>query len=141
MAGASQPEEDAITGINVVPLVDIVLVLLIIFMMTASIIVAPAVKIELPQVSKADQPPPKSLHFIVDVTGAIYLNDKQVAKDSVVPMMQKEVAANADVQVLVSADKSVQYGEVIELLDLVRTGGVSKFAISVEMVSGNAKKK
>jgi biopolymer transport protein ExbD len=134
MAGAAPTEDDAITGINVVPLVDIVLVLLIIFMMTASIIVAPAVKIELPQVSKADQPPPKSLHFIVDTAGAIYLNDKQVAEDAVVPMIQKEVAANPDIQVLVSADKTVQYGEVIELLDLVRSGGVQKFAISVEVV-------
>ena len=69
MAGQAQQEEDAITGINIIPLVDIVLVLLIIFMMTASFIVAPAVKIELPTVSKADEPPPRSLHFLVDTSG------------------------------------------------------------------------
>ena len=134
MASSSQDDDDQITGINVTPLVDITLVLLIIFMVTASFIVAPAVKVELPQVSKADEPPPRSLHFMVDPSGAIYLNDKKVAESNLLGIVQKEVAANADVQVLVSADKKVAYGEVIHLLDLVRSGGVKKFAISVEMV-------
>ena len=134
MASSSHDDDDTITGINVTPLVDITLVLLIIFMVTASFIVAPAVKVELPQVSKADEPPPRSLHFMVDPNGAIYLNDKKVDEAGVLPLVQKEVAANPDVQVLVSADKKVPYGEVIHLLDLVRSGGVKKFAISVEMI-------
>jgi biopolymer transport protein ExbD len=131
---SSQDDDDTITGINVTPLVDVTLVLLIIFMVTASFIVAPAVKVELPQVSKADEPPPRSLHFMVDPSGVIYLNDKKVDEAKVLGLVQKEVAANAEVQVLVSADKKVPYGEVIHLLDLVRSGGVKKFAISVEMV-------
>ena len=134
MAGSSQEDDDTITGINVTPLVDITLVLLIIFMVTASFIVAPAVKVELPQVSKAEEPPARSLHFLVDQGGAIYLNDKRVDESSLLGLVQKEVAANAEVQVLVSADKKVPYGEVIHLLDLVRSGGVKKFAISVEMI-------
>ena len=132
MAGSSQDSDDAITGINVIPLVDIVLVLLIIFMMTASFIVAPAVKVQLPQVSKAEEPPPRSLHFVVDTRGAIYLNDKAVPAEQILGVVQKEVTANAEVQVLVSADRGVPYGEVVRLLDLVRTAGVKKFAISVE---------
>jgi len=134
MASTSHDDDDVITGINVTPLVDVTLVLLIIFMVTASFIVAPAVKVELPQVSKADEPPPRSLHFMVDPSGVIYMNDKKVAEGDVLGMVKKEVTANADVQVLVSADKKVPYGEVIHLLDLVRSGGVKKFAISVEMV-------
>jgi biopolymer transport protein ExbD len=134
MAGSAHDDDDTITGINVTPLVDITLVLLIIFMVTASFIVAPAVKVDLPQVSKADQPPPRSLHFLVDQAGKIYLNDKRVEESNVLGLVQKEVAANADVQVLVSADKKVSYGDVVRLLDLVRSGGVKKFAISVEMV-------
>jgi biopolymer transport protein ExbD len=133
-AGAGRGEEDAITGINVVPLVDIVLVLLIIFMMTASIIVAPSVKIELPTVSKADQPPPRNLHFVMDVTGAIYLDDRRIEKQEILPLVKQRVAENPDVQVLVSADKQVPYGDVVEVLDLVREGGVTKFAISVEVI-------
>ncbi|HSD10593.1 MAG TPA: biopolymer transporter ExbD [Candidatus Binatia bacterium] len=134
MAGSAPEDDDTITGINVTPLVDITLVLLIIFMVTASFIVAPAVKVDLPQVSKADQPPARSLHFLVDQGGAIYLNDKRVEESNVLGFVQKEVAANADVQVLVSADKKVPYGDVIRLLDLVRSAGVKKFAISVEMI-------
>jgi len=134
MAGSAHDDDDTITGINVTPLVDITLVLLIIFMVTASFIVAPAVKVDLPQVSKADAPPPRSLHFLVDQAGAIYMNDKRVDESNVLGLVQKEVAANADVQVLVSADKKVPYGDVVSLLDLVRSGGVKKFAISVEMV-------
>ena len=134
MAGSSHDDDDTITGINVTPLVDVTLVLLIIFMVTASFIVAPAVKVELPQVSKADEPPPRSLHFLVDQAGTIYLNDKKVDAASLPAVIQKEVAANADVQVLVSADKKVPYGEVIHLLDIVRSGGVKKFAISVESI-------
>jgi biopolymer transport protein ExbD len=136
MAASSHDDDDTITGINVTPLVDITLVLLIVFMVTASFIVAPAVKVDLPQVSKADQPPPRSLHFLVDPSGNIYVNDKRVDAAAVMPMVQKEVAANADVQVLVSADKKVPYGEVVHLLDLVRSAGVKKFAISVEMRKG-----
>ena len=134
MAGSSHDDDDTITGINVTPLVDVTLVLLIIFMVTASFIVAPAVKVELPQVSKADEPPSRSLHFLVDQSGAVYLNDKRVEESKVLGLVQKEVAANAEVQVLVSADKKVPYGEVIRLLDLVRSAGVKKFAISVEMI-------
>ena len=134
MASSSHDDDDTITGINVTPLVDITLVLLIIFMVTANFIVAPAVKVELPQVSKADEPPPRSLHFLVDQAGTIYLNDKRVDAASLPAVIQKEVAANADVQVLVSADKKVPYGEVIHLLDVVRSGGVKKFAISVESI-------
>jgi len=134
VAGSSQDDDDTITGINVTPLVDVTLVLLIIFMVTASFIVAPAVKVELPQVSKADEPPPRSLHFLVDQAGTIYLNDKRVDEASLPAMIQKEVAANTDVQVLVSADKKVPYGEVIHLLDIVRSAGVKKFAISVEQI-------
>jgi biopolymer transport protein ExbD len=134
MAGSAHDDDDTITGINVTPLVDITLVLLIIFMVTASFIVAPAVKVELPQVSKADAPPPRSLHFLLDHTGQIYLNDKKVDEAGLPAVIQKEVAANADVQVLVSADKKVPYGEVIHLLDIVRSAGVKKFAISVESI-------
>ena len=134
MASSSQDDDDTITGINVTPLVDVVLVLLIIFMVTASFIVAPSIKVELPQVSKADDPPPRSLHFMVDQAGTIYLNDKKVDEASLPPLIQKEVAANADVQVLVSADKKVPYGQVIHLLDVVRSSGVKKFAISVESI-------
>jgi biopolymer transport protein ExbD len=133
MAGSSQDDDDTITGINVTPLVDVTLVLLIIFMVTASFIVAPAVKVDLPQVSKADEPPPRSLHFLVDPSGAFYLNDKKIDEATILPTVKKEVTANAEVQVLVSADKKVPYGEVIHLLDLVRSAGVKKFAISVEM--------
>jgi biopolymer transport protein ExbD len=133
MAGSAYDDDDTITGINVTPLVDITLVLLIIFMVTASFIVAPAVKVELPQVSKAEEPPPRSLHFLVDQGGTIYLNDKRIEESNVLGVVKKEVAANPEVQVLVSADKKVAYGEVIRLLDVVRSGGVKKFAISVEM--------
>jgi len=136
MAGSSQDDDDVITGINVTPLVDVILVLLIIFMMTASFIVAPAVKVELPQMSKADEPPSRSLHFLVDSAGVIYLNGKAVEESKVLGVVQKEVAANPELQVLVSADKKVPYGEVIHLLDVVRSGGVKKFAISVEMRRG-----
>jgi len=131
---SGQDDDDTITGINVTPLVDVTLVLLIIFMVTASFIVAPAVKVELPQVSKADEPPPRSLHFLVDQAGTIYMNDKRVDVATLPAIVQKEVAANADVQVLVSADKKVPYGEVIHLLDVVRSAGVKKFAISVESI-------
>ena len=139
MAGSSSQDEDSITGINVVPLVDIVLVLLIIFMMTASIIVAPSVNIELPQVSKADEPPPKNLHFLLDLSGAIYLDDQRIEKEQILETVKREIAGKPDVQVLVSADRQVPYGDVVEVLDLVRSGGVTKFAISVEMVDRSKK--
>lgn len=135
MAAPVSDSDEPITGINVIPLVDVILVLLIIFMMTASFIVSPAVNIDLPKVSKGEDPPTKNLHFVVDQSGAIYLNEKKVNRDAVSERVRQAVSENPKLQALVSADRQVPYGEVVTLLDTIRSAGLNKFAISVETVA------
>jgi biopolymer transport protein ExbD len=80
-ASASEDEEDAITSINVTPLVDIVLVLLIIFMMTASYIVAPAIKVELPKAATAESVVQSMLALVITKEGDLFLNNSKATED------------------------------------------------------------
>lgn len=133
MAASQQNNDDEmITGINITPLVDIVLVLLIIFMVTATFIVTPSIKVDLPKAATGDATPTSNLALVLDKSGAIYLNGQPASEDEVKAFIRGEMAADKQVQAIISADKAASHGSVIHLIDLVKTEGVTKFAINVE---------
>ena len=132
MAQQPQQDDDMITGINITPLVDITLVLLIIFMVTATFIVSPSIKVDLPKAATGDATPVSNLALVLDRDGALYLNGKSVSEDDVRSFIKAELVEKKLVQAIISADKSVAHGAVIHLIDLVKTEGVTKFAINVE---------
>lgn len=127
-----EQEEELITGINVTPLVDITLVLLIIFMVTAVYIVAPAIKVNLPRAATAESTPVTTVALVLDIHRTLYLNGKPTTEEVVRSILTSLVAEKTEVQAMISADKDVTHGEVIHLMDLVRQVGVSKFAVNVE---------
>ena len=123
-------EEDEITGINITPLVDVVLVLLVIFMVTTNYIHSEAVKLSLPQADTAEAGNPSpSLVFAIDQDSNLYLNNKPLSWAD----LEKEIAAtaNADSQVTIKADQLAPHGEVISLIDKLRANGITEFAINV----------
>jgi biopolymer transport protein ExbD len=127
--GASQDDESAITGINVTPFVDIALVLLIIFMVTAKYIVTPqAIPVDLPHGSTSNSVT-VAVRVSVDRTGAIFVDARPVTEGDLPGQMRQRYNENHDVRVIIAADQSVSHGRVIRVIDLVRQGGVSKFAI------------
>jgi biopolymer transport protein ExbD len=132
VASQQQNDDDIITAINITPLVDVVLVLLIIFMVTATFIVTPSIKVDLPKAATGDSTPSSNLSLVLDKDGKLYLNGQPATEDEVKAFIQKEMGEKKQVQAIISADTSVAHGSVIHLIDLVKTEGVTKFAINVE---------
>ena len=137
MAGTSLYKDDddsggVISEINVTPLVDIVLVLLIIFMVTARFIVNRAIPVRTPK-AVSGQEIKTTLALTLDEARVLYLNGERVEdRAKVSEYVQKAVAANADIQAVITADAAVAHGEVIGLIDLVKLAGVTNFALTVE---------
>jgi biopolymer transport protein TolR len=127
-------EEDAITGINVTPLVDITLVLLIIFMVTARFISEPSIGVTLPKSSSSSsgEVSEKNVFLTIDQSHQIYLNNSPVAKDKLGESIRQLLAKRADLNLIIRADKNISHGEVISILDEVRSQGVTEFGIAVE---------
>lgn len=124
--------EDPISDINVVPLVDIILVVLIIFMVTAPMFIKPTINVNLPQAASGDQTAPSKLNIALTADGRINMNGSFVDEAAVQAKALEEVAKNPEVQAIISADKSVPHGKVVSLLDVVKSSGVKKFAISID---------
>ncbi len=137
MAGTTQYEDEdegggVIAGINVTPLVDITLVLLIIFMVTARLIVSRAIPVESPKAASGEEVK-TTLALTLDKTGKLYLNgEEQTDRAAVADYVGKAVESNPEIQAIITADKHVEHGDVMELIDLVKTAGVKKFALTVE---------
>lgn len=121
-----------ISDINVTPLVDITLVLLIIFMVTARLIVNRAIPVKTPKAASGETVK-TTLAIGLDAKGQTYLNGQPVSDRAKIASYVAEVAkSNPDIQAMVTADKGIEYGQVVELLDLVKQSGVSNVAMTVE---------
>jgi biopolymer transport protein ExbD len=121
-----------ITDINVTPLVDIVLVLLIIFMVTTTYIVNPSIKVDLPKAATGSDQTRTSLALTLTKEGTLYLNGDRSDDAAVTRYIAAELPKNAELQAIIAADKVVPHGSVVHLIDLVKRAGVRKFAINVE---------
>lgn len=123
---------DAIADINVVPLVDIILVVLIIFMVTAPMFMKPTINVNLPKAASGDKTAPSKLNIALTADGRLNLNGSFVSEEDIKVKAIDEVGKNADVQAIISADKDVPHGKVVGILDIVKGVGVKKFAISID---------
>jgi len=132
MASASDSSDDEITGINVTPLVDITLVLLIVFMMTASFIVAPAIHVDLPKAKSAEATPQSTLSLVLTRQGALYLNNAVVQPDDVRRYIRSEQARGKELQAVLAADAQVTHVRVVAVIDLVKSEGVTSFALDTD---------
>ncbi len=138
MAANSNGNDDVIAGINVTPLVDITLVLLIIFMVTARIIVSQGMPMDLPKAAARED---IQQIFAVELTvdGKTYVDSKRVQNDEAVSNLAQDAKAkNKELRAVIRADKKVEHGRVIHVLDLLKRAGVAKiaFAVSPDMTGG-----
>jgi len=132
VAGGAGRRRGIIAEINVTPLVDIMLVLLIIFMLTAHLIAKQAIEVELPRASNATTLKPTTIAVTLTSDGSLYLNDKPVTAAALRDQVAAAVAKDAKTQVVISGDKSVSHGRVVWVLDLVKSLGVTSFAIQID---------
>jgi len=130
MAGARK--RGLITDINVTPLVDIMLVLLIIFMLTAHLIARQAIEIQLPRAAHGAQLVPSTLTVTLTREGRLYLNGAQVTHEALRDAVQAAVRKDRRTQVIIAGDKNVSHGHVVWVLDLVKALGVTSFAIQID---------
>ena len=121
-----------ITDINVTPLVDIMLVLLIVFMLTADLMDKQAIHVELPKAATGEAGTPTTLALTLTKTGEMYLNGILTTEANLRSKLPEVVRKDAEVQAIIAADKEVPHGEVIHLIDLIRQGGIYKLALDIE---------
>jgi biopolymer transport protein TolR len=133
MASTSDSQDEDITGINVTPLVDVMLVLLIIFMVTASYITNQSINVNLPKADTgSESQQANNLAFVLDKDSNLFLDGRPLSFDQL-PEIVKERAARAEkVQAIVAADQATPHGIVIKLIDTIRKNGITEFAINVE---------
>jgi biopolymer transport protein ExbD len=133
MAGGAQESDDEITGINVTPLVDIVLVLLIIFMVTANFIVRETVEVDLPRAANTqDKTVQGPVMLTMDKDAKVFFDGVEVQPDALMSKMKDAVAKDKEVRAIISADQALNYGKVMGLIDLVKEAGIAKFALNIQ---------
>ena len=135
MAGVGGMPGSYKSDINITPLVDVVLVLLIIFMVITPLLQV-GYDVKVPPKATVDTPPPSLDQLIVSVTAgkSIYLNKERLDKQSLSLRLSEILKNRRDKTVFFSADDSVTYGEVATVMDLVRTAGANNIGIVLETV-------
>ncbi len=134
MIGSFQDSEmdGAVTGINVTPLVDIMLVLLIIFMVTAHFVSDTGFKVNLPKASAGQARPTEALTVMLDKAGNLRLMEHAVDLNGLKANLAKEAQLNPGVRVTLAADGSLSYQQVVAVLDAIKLSGVMRVALTAE---------
>ncbi len=129
--GVKEHDDEIISDINITPFVDVALVLLIIFMVTATYIVAQAIPVDLPEAGTGED---VVTTFAITVTQdkQLYLDGAKIDEGKLKNKIRLARKENEDVRVIIAADKKVYHGQVVHIIDLVRKEGVAKFAINID---------
>ena len=134
MAGSKYEDDDSagITDINVTPFVDVLLVLLVVFMVTAKLIVARGVEIDKPKASTGGEVQ-STLRVSVNATGDLFVNGDKFTDDVKAVARIKEIAATVDnPKAIIAGDRKTAYGGVMRAIDLVQQAGISAIALENE---------
>ena len=131
----AKKKREAIAGINITPLVDVMLVLLVIMMVSSANIAAAVLSVELPRSGSSDGSsgtPAKPAMVTVTKSGGYLFNQEEVAgSEQLSERLQAALRENPEVNLVVSADTAAMHGQVIHAIDLAKQAGITKFAISV----------
>jgi biopolymer transport protein TolR len=134
MGGAAKQDDDEmITAINVTPLVDIVLVLLIVLMVTSSYLVNKAINVELPKAATGEATTP-TMSISIDVLGKLYLDGTAILAPELRDRVRAAYQKDPDVKAIISADGRVLHAQVVAVIDLLRLEKVTKFAINTSPI-------
>jgi len=130
--GADFDDGEGITGINVTPLVDVMLVLLIIFMVASSYIVKPSIEVNLPKAATGGDTLDTTLSIVITEDGQLFLNGEKADEEAVKARCKTVAKLDDQAQAIIAADKGTPHGTVVRIIDLVRQNGVLKFAINID---------
>jgi biopolymer transport protein ExbD len=121
-----------ITGINITPMVDVVLVLLVIMMVSATYIVSQSLQVELPKTATSDDSPATVATVVLTKGGGMTYNGEPTTEPELTNKLREVHAANKDVSLVLSADRDATHGSVVHVIDLAKLIGITSFAINVE---------
>ena len=124
-----------IAEINVTPMVDVMLVLLVIMIVSAQYIVSQSIKVELPKAASTSESVASVAAVTLTKDGKVFYNQEPLNEGELVNHFKSAIAGNKDLNLIVSADKEVQHGRVVHVIDLAKLEGITKFAINVELTN------
>ena len=125
-------QDEPIAEINVVPLVDVILVVLIIFMVTAPLVLKPTIDVNLPEASSGQQDQvTKSIEVVINGAGHIFLDGREISLDQLKESVQLQ-AQTKDASVILTADKEVTLNSLTVIIDIIKNSGIKKVGFSVQ---------
>jgi len=130
-ADLSQSEGEPISAINVTPFVDVVLVLLVIFMITAPALMKESILIKLPKSSVSDGQIPESFGVGINKQGQFLWNGEMIGEADLLLRAKEALAKNPEVRAILSADEEARHGDVVAAIDVIKTAGVERFAVEI----------
>lgn len=134
MAGfqSSQDDSGLMNSINITPFVDVVLVLLVIFMVTAPMLVKEVMGLQLPKTATSDGQVTQTLGIAINKEGTILLGGQPIDDEGLRMATKEALSKNPEVQGIIAADTEVVYGRVVKVIDLLKSVGLNKFAVQIE---------
>ena len=135
----SRKPEAPMSEINVTPMVDVMLVLLVIFILTAPLMTS-AIRLDLPRAEGGEAgASPQAVSLVVDAQGAIYLNDKPITPDALRLRLAEAAKRNPNTELELRADESVPYGRVVETMGLAQKAGLSRIGFVAQTAPASAR--
>jgi biopolymer transport protein ExbD len=125
-------DDGTVTGINVTPMVDIMLVLLIVFMVTANFVSEQGLKINVPKTQDTETSTTVSLSVAVNDKGELLFKSAKTTADNLKAALTREVGVNPNTRVTLAADSKLSYQQVVNVLDIIKQAGVTKVALTTE---------
>jgi len=138
MTTASSRDDEQIVGINVTPLVDITLVLLIIFMVTASFIARETMEVDLPRPARRAEVAPAVVSVVIDRESRVYFDGSLVDETALKARIVSAVAKAPETRAIIAADPHLDYGRVMHLIDFVKGSGIEKFVLNIQRSEAEA---
>lgn len=117
----------------IIPMIDIIFFLLVFFMMNSlQTIAQKALDVQLPQASSADAPAPLPIILTLDAEGHITIDNRSVSITEADSVVKERLATNSDAAVILQADQRTAHGQVVAIMDMLKTNGVKKLSIGAE---------
>ena len=130
--GASSKNETVFASINVTPFVDVVLVLLVIFMITAPVVMKDTLGVKLPKSDLSDKQKVDTLGVAVTESGAFLLNGSTVTEFDLERQIIEAKEKNPNIQAIIAADENALHKYTVKAINIIKKAGVERFAIQVE---------
>src|SRR5579872_7066607 len=131
-SSTSADDDEMISGINVTPLVDITLVLLIIFMVTTSYIVRQSIDVNLPRAANGGETVGQTMMVVIHSDGSLFIDGSPMSETELRDRARAAKAKDSDAKALIAADTDAKHGAVIHVIDILKTEGINKFGLNIE---------